>query len=273
MGIQIQCAECHVHPQVDKWSQKDFWGMAAFFAHIVADRETDEKGRPMPGTATLHEVEKKAAPRPQVAKKTGEKEIKPGGTIAIPDPTDNKKIGRIGQGQVLRSAMPALQVGPVSAGAGELGHVQPGQVFRGQRRQSALGAPVRSRAGSADRRHARRQQGVAPGHSQDAQRSFVKNGYDPKFVLRALCNTQAYQRTSRPLPENADAEEKLFARMPVKVVGAHELLASLVTVTGYREANARDRAADAADERQSEAAAGTGDARPASSTPASTTTT
>src|SRR5205823_5387095 len=48
---------------------------------------------------------------------------------------------------------------------------------------------------------------------------------------------KAYQRTSRPLPENADAEEKLFARMPVKVVGAHELLASLVTVTGYRESD------------------------------------
>ncbi|MEX2287078.1 MAG: DUF1549 and DUF1553 domain-containing protein [Planctomycetaceae bacterium] len=33
LGIQIQCAECHNHP-FDKWTQKDFWGYAAFFARI-----------------------------------------------------------------------------------------------------------------------------------------------------------------------------------------------------------------------------------------------
>src|SRR5205814_9073751 len=30
MGLQLQCAECHVHPTVETWKPDDFWGMAAF---------------------------------------------------------------------------------------------------------------------------------------------------------------------------------------------------------------------------------------------------
>jgi hypothetical protein len=34
MGTQLQCAECHDHP-FDKWTQKDFYGLAAFFARLT----------------------------------------------------------------------------------------------------------------------------------------------------------------------------------------------------------------------------------------------
>jgi len=33
LGLQIQCAQCHDHPY-EKWTQKDFWGMAAFFSNL-----------------------------------------------------------------------------------------------------------------------------------------------------------------------------------------------------------------------------------------------
>ncbi len=33
LGVQIQCAECHDHP-FDRWTQRDFWGYAAFFAQL-----------------------------------------------------------------------------------------------------------------------------------------------------------------------------------------------------------------------------------------------
>lgn len=33
MGVQLDCAECHDHP-FDEWSQKDFWGFAAYFAQL-----------------------------------------------------------------------------------------------------------------------------------------------------------------------------------------------------------------------------------------------
>lgn len=33
LGIQIQCAQCHDHP-FDRWTQRDFWGYAAYFAQL-----------------------------------------------------------------------------------------------------------------------------------------------------------------------------------------------------------------------------------------------
>ena len=33
LGLRIACANCHHHPY-EKWSQDDYWGMAAFFGRV-----------------------------------------------------------------------------------------------------------------------------------------------------------------------------------------------------------------------------------------------
>src|SRR5438874_9154510 len=33
LGLRIACAQCHHHPY-EKWSQDDYWGMAAFFGRV-----------------------------------------------------------------------------------------------------------------------------------------------------------------------------------------------------------------------------------------------
>ena len=33
LGLRLNCAQCHDHPFV-KWTQQDFWGMAAFFTQV-----------------------------------------------------------------------------------------------------------------------------------------------------------------------------------------------------------------------------------------------
>jgi hypothetical protein len=43
LGVQLHCAQCHDHPFAD-WSQRDFWGMAAFFARVQA---RDQRGMGM----------------------------------------------------------------------------------------------------------------------------------------------------------------------------------------------------------------------------------
>jgi hypothetical protein len=35
LGLHLQCAQCHDHPTAN-WKQKDFWGLAAFFARVKA---------------------------------------------------------------------------------------------------------------------------------------------------------------------------------------------------------------------------------------------
>jgi hypothetical protein len=42
LGVRMACAQCHHHPY-EKWSQDDYWGMAAFFAQV------GRKAMPIPG--------------------------------------------------------------------------------------------------------------------------------------------------------------------------------------------------------------------------------
>ena len=42
LGSRLQCAQCHHHP-FEKWSQDDYWGMAAFFGRVA------RKSSPIPG--------------------------------------------------------------------------------------------------------------------------------------------------------------------------------------------------------------------------------
>ena len=37
LGIQLQCAQCHNHP-FTSWKQTEYWGMAAFYSKVKADR-------------------------------------------------------------------------------------------------------------------------------------------------------------------------------------------------------------------------------------------
>ena len=41
LGLQLQCAQCHDHPTAH-WKQKDFWGLAAFFARVSAREGSGE---------------------------------------------------------------------------------------------------------------------------------------------------------------------------------------------------------------------------------------
>ena len=61
---------------------------------------------------------------------------------------------------------------------------------------------------------------------------FAQNGYDLKYLLRALCNSAAYQRTSKPAGNNADANPALFSRMAIKVMSPEQLYDSLTLVVG-----------------------------------------
>ena len=58
LGLPLHCAECHVHPTVDQWTQKDFWGLAAFFGHVRFERDGGVKAVKQGGPVTLHEVER-----------------------------------------------------------------------------------------------------------------------------------------------------------------------------------------------------------------------
>lgn len=73
MGVQLDCAECHDHP-FDQWSQRDFWGFAAYFAQMSTSADAvmmqaGEVGDTGEGDVVLPGTEEIVAPQPLV--KTG----------------------------------------------------------------------------------------------------------------------------------------------------------------------------------------------------------
>jgi hypothetical protein len=60
---------------------------------------------------------------------------------------------------------------------------------------------------------------------------FKANGFDLKYLCRAICQSQTYQRTSKPVAGNAE-DDKLFSRMLIKVLTPEQLFDSLVVATG-----------------------------------------
>lgn len=61
LGTRMQCARCHHHP-LEKWSQQDYYGMAAFFSQLaykkpapLAKGEKKPKDAPKPLTHVYHE--------------------------------------------------------------------------------------------------------------------------------------------------------------------------------------------------------------------------
>src|SRR5262245_2960316 len=48
LGQRLQCARCHHHP-FEKWSQQDYYGLAAFFSQVSVKEPPPPKGKPKKG--------------------------------------------------------------------------------------------------------------------------------------------------------------------------------------------------------------------------------
>src|SRR5262249_1735876 len=58
LGLRLACAQCHHHPY-EKWSQDDYWGIAAYFGHIgrknfVVAGEFGRTGQPRQSLAVFN---------------------------------------------------------------------------------------------------------------------------------------------------------------------------------------------------------------------------
>jgi hypothetical protein len=60
---------------------------------------------------------------------------------------------------------------------------------------------------------------------------LTANGFDTKYLVRAICNSEAYQRTSKPTGDNA-SDNELYSHRMVRVLTPEQLFDSLVTVVG-----------------------------------------
>ncbi len=212
LGVQIQCAECHDHPFTESWKQTDFWGLAALFGQFRSQR--DNEG--------LRWIETPAASDAPVS-------------VAIP-PTALKNVGQI---------VPARLLGAEA-------DYQPGdqQLLRHSlaRWITAADNPLFARA-AANRTWAHfLGRGLVnpvddlradnpPSHPEVLQLlagELRKSQFDLKHLIRCICLSAAYQRTSAPLAENEQDQER-YSHMAVKIMSPGVFYDSLKAATLWPE--------------------------------------
>jgi Protein of unknown function (DUF1549)/Protein of unknown function (DUF1553) len=226
LGIQLQCAECHDHPFAP-WKQEDFWGVAAFFGRT---RNSGIKGKPF----TLTE---EPDPNPFSVKNGGVErpEVREGGAIVIPGTGGNKGAGKV---------VPAKLLGGEPLKVDDTAPLRPrlaawltshenkyfARAFVNRTWAQFFG---RGLVQPLDNMH----DDNPPSHPEVLTLladEFVASGYDIKHLVRCICASNAYQRTSRPLPEN-EKDAELFSRMAVKSIAPEALYDSLTVVLGARK--------------------------------------
>jgi Protein of unknown function (DUF1549)/Protein of unknown function (DUF1553) len=211
LGVQLQCAECHNHPFSDSWKQTDFWGMAAFFSGLRAERVAAGglQWKDVPTTTNV--------------------------SITIPA-TSLKNIGKVVPARLLSDAKDYTAADQ--------------QVMRHSlaRWMTSSDNPYFAKA-TANRMWAHLfgrglvdpvddlRPDNAPSHPAILELvadEFKKSGFDLKYLIRCICLSDAYQRTGVPTSDNEKDTDK-YSHMTLKVMGPGVFYDCLKQATGLPE--------------------------------------
>jgi hypothetical protein len=227
LGVQLQCAQCHNHPFTG-WKQTEYWGMAAFFSHVQPQNPRNPKN----GANN-----KQIGVRETVAR-TRIKNFFPESTKTVPAKFLGGAEPKVRPGEALRPVLAKWLVAPDNPYFARAMVNRTWAQFFGR----GFVNPI-------DDMH---EENLAshPELLEELSRQFVASGYDLKSLIRAICLSQAYQRSSKPVPgSDSEHDQALFARMTVKVMSPEQLFDSLNQVTGLAALQAR-RAGKNANKRQ-----------------------
>jgi hypothetical protein len=207
LGIQLQCAQCHNHPYTS-WKRADYWGMAAFFTKVDDGAPKKLlKGGATPNVREAGAVQKKRLPDSALE--------------ATP-----RFLG--GEALKLNSKDPYRPVLARWLTSRENPYFARAMVNRvwAQFFVRGLVSPVDNLSDANPPSH--------PELFDTLARQFADSGFDVKYLIRAICNSQAYQRSSSPAAgaDQRGSGEVLFACMAVKPLTPEQLFDSLTTVLG-----------------------------------------
>lgn len=219
LGVQLGCAECHDHPYAE-WKQADFWSTAAFFSRVRKKSKSD---------ATLTEDAPEEASRVGAALAEA--------SIVIPE----------GSGKASGQAVPARFLGGGRAALSPAGPWRPvlaAWITSGDNPYFARAFVNRLWAQFFGRGLVNPVDDFRtenpPTHPALLDRlaeEFVASGYDVQHLVRCICRSQAYQRTSRPTPQN-ESDARWYSHMAIKVMTPEVLYDSLHVVVNAQPGGA-----------------------------------
>ena len=220
LGVNLRCAQCHNHPFAS-WKQTDFWGVAAFFGRVGYTRETKEL-------------------RLTESRKIRNKDNQPVETArddaSIPIPGKNKFV----KARFLGGEEPALAadesfraafVAWLTAPRNDRFHKAAVNRLWGQCFGRGLVNPIDNMHDGNPASH--------PALLQMLADEFAASGDDQKHLLRCICNSKAYQRSSRPESGNIE-DATLCSHMALKQLSPEALHDAVAQVCDGRLVDGKD---------------------------------
>jgi hypothetical protein len=207
LGLQLQCAQCHHHPFTE-WKQSQYWETAAFFMKVqVANVNKAAKNGNSPG------VEETAQP------KRGKNGLPESAKVLDPKFLDGVKPNVKGA-EALRPILAKWICTP------ENHFFSKALVNRAWAQLFGRGFvnPIDDLRDENEPSH--------PDLFAAMAQQFALNGFDIKFMFKAICLSETYQRTSKPSSNNRDVDPTLFSRMNIKVLSPEQLYDSFEVVFG-----------------------------------------
>ena len=205
LGVQIQCAQCHNHP-FTHWKQAEYWGLAQFFYKVNVSNpraakdggtiSVSEEGRPNRKINAVPESAKDVAPK-----------LLGGDTLKL---DSSKPYRPVLANWVCSPSNPFF----AKAFANRLW-----AQFMGR----GLVNPVDDLSVENEPTHPELLKALA--------KEFADSGFDVKHLVRGLCNSEAYQRSSKPVGDNRD-DRTLYSHQAIKVLSGEQLYDSLTAVIG-----------------------------------------
>jgi hypothetical protein len=209
-GIRMQCAKCHNHP-FERWTQDDYYSMAAFFARVGRKKDVIEAGATpqAPGAEVIYDTRAGEKVQPRSQKTMAPKFM--GGAVATIKPGEDR---REALADWLTAAdnpfFPKSVVNRIWFHLNGRGIVDPVDDFRDSN-PSANDELLDALA-----------------------KDFAAHKFDMKYVIRTICNSRTYQLSAQSTETNKD-DNKYFSHAVTKLLPAEPLLDAICSAVEVPE--------------------------------------
>ncbi len=174
LGVQLQCAQCHNHPFTD-WKQTEYWAMAAFFmkTKLTANPQQAAKKGIAPGIT-------------ETGKGGGKKNGLPESAKIVPAKFLMGESPKLNQAEPYRPILAQWMTSPTNP-------------FFARAMVNRFWYQLFGRGivNPVDDMH-QDNPATHPELLAALTEQFKTSGFDTKYLLRAICNSETYQRSSRP---------------------------------------------------------------------------
>lgn len=200
MGMRLQCAQCHNHP-FDRWTMDDYYGFAAFFGQVGRKAAQDPRER-IVFNAGSGDVKHPVGGRAMAPKFLGD---------AVPDVTGKDRRAVVAEwlaspGNPWFARNVVNRVWAHFMGAGIVEPVDDVRVSNPASNPELLDALARR---------------------------FTESGYNLRALVADICNSRAYQRSTRSNESN-EGDSRNASHALVRRIRAEVLLDAISQVTGTR---------------------------------------